>query len=280
MKKILLCSIVFCFMLVGCGADDNIIEKTASKENSKQIISGKIEYDGSIENVEDDSMESMEERAEETIEEIESQVILYPFELCEFSEGVAWVKGTRSDTGEEVNVLINEEGGALFVADNTVVYSSDCQDGLLYLRKLDVEGNVTSQVIDKTGTLLFESKDMNDAVVLGYGNDIFIVGKYVKGGFDTKDEVQVGVVDRNGQWIFDLSADKFIIDGRCAISNITNGKENTLRYMGDGIFMAQEEENAFDYVFYNSADNLSFSLHGYWYFIGNYYNGKLVLCNG
>lgn len=280
MKKTLLCSIVCCVMLMGCGADNNTIEETVSKESGEQIIFDEIEYEDSLENMEDDRMESMEERVEETIEEIESQVVLYPFEFNKFSEGVAWVKGTRSDTGEEINVLINEDGETLFVTDNTAVYLSDCQDGTLYLRKLDVEGNVTSQVIDKTGTLLFESKDINDAVVLCYGNDIFIVGKYVKGGFDTRDEVQVGVVDRNGQWIFDLSADKFIIDGRCAISNITSGKENTLRYMGDGIFMAQEEENAFDYVFYNSVDNLNFSLHGYWYFIGNYYNGKLVLCNG
>ena len=249
MKKILIISILLTFMLCGCDKNEDSVQNQASNDVEKDIY-----------------YEELDMREEK------EYLNVFPHQISEFSEGIAWIEAINEENGEKMHVLINEEGNAVYVETGEIVYLSECQDGLVYLRKID-DGKVVSKVIDKEGEILFESKDIEDCTILAYGSDMFIVGKYVS-GFDVN-EKQIGVVNRKGEWVQPLNTDKFIVEGECVIDEITTGKQNSIRYLGDGVFVATR--GALEFVFYNVIDNISFQFSGAWSIMGDYYNGKTLL---
>lgn len=273
---VMMCSVT----LVGCANNDDKIVANTSEEDAMEMEDSFDERDtGEIDKEETGNVyySEIEETDNNLDNEINDKVLLYPTQLHEFSEGVAWVEGNVEGTGDNICALINEDGEAVYVEKEDVVYISKCEDGLTYIRVLDGDGNVISKVISKDGSLIFTSNETENAIVLGYGDGMFIVGKEVR-GFDVN-ETQIGVVDKDGQWISNLSADKFVVDGECYINNIKNGKDNTLQYLGEGVFTAHEEDNWLHRVFYNAVENINFELSGYWYLMGDYYNGKLLMYN-
>ena len=278
LKMILLLITGVSVFVAGCSNEEKTIntaeETMMETSDSFDNIDDSVIDDGEIGNVYHPETAEILDNSRDGISDT---VTLYPTQLFEFSEGVAWVEGNREDTGDNIYALVNENGEALYVEEENVVYVSECKDGLSFIRTLDQNGNVVSKVIDKDGSLIFTSKETDNAVVLGYGDGVFIVGKQVQ-GFDIN-ETQIGVVDKNGQWISNLGTDKFVVNETCYINNIDKGKENTLQYLGEGVFMAYEEDNWLHKVFYNVAEDVNFELNGYWYLMGNYYNGKLLMYN-
>ncbi|RJW36422.1 hypothetical protein DXC97_20400 [Lachnospiraceae bacterium TF09-5] len=271
--NLLIICLLSSLIVIGCGKDNqeeipSTIDIEAQAEEHR--IRGE-ELQQKLQDLTKDDIES------ESTDSETNEIIVYPIQLNEFSEGLAWVRGNRSDNGENVFVLIDENGKVIFVENESLIYASECQDGMIYIRKMTEEGIVESIVIDSDGNELFCSKDINNSNVLGYGDGVFVVGKRVA-GFDIN-ETQIGLVDVDGKWIKEMSTDIFNIDSNCVIDNVENGKENTLQYLGDGIFEAHNKDNLFQYVFYNSVDDVSFALNGYWGIDGGYYNGKILVYN-
>lgn len=261
MKKSFIICILAAIMMSGCNGEEEGVQSQIS-----EVVVEENYY-------EEEEMVYEQEGSDEL--KAKESIFLYPSRISEFSEGMAWVETVNEENGEKMFVLINEEGKAKCIETGKILYVSSCQDGLVYLRKQDSEENIISKVIDKDGQLVFESKDIENCTILAYGDNMFIVGKYVS-GFDVS-EKQIGVVNREGEWLQPLSTDKFIIDGECVIDGITTGEENCLKYLGDGVFVAISE--IFDFAFYNAVDNINFNLHGYWNFMGDYYEGEILIMN-
>ena len=160
MKKIFIIYMLVAIMLSGC----NEKEEGVQSQTSDVVVE---------ENYYEEEERVYEGESSDEVEGEES-IFVYPSQISEFSEGMAWVEAVNEENGEKMFVLINEEGKAKYVETGKILYVSSCKDGLVYLRKQDSEENVISKVIDKEGQLLFESKDIENCTILAYGDNMFI----------------------------------------------------------------------------------------------------------
>lgn len=156
-----------------------------------------------------------------------------------FSDGVAWVEYADQTSAEKIGIVNTEGKITPIIADEITRFGSDFSDGYAYVNYEDKSNpSVTLKqfvIIDKAGNIVSRSPSDGNYEILTGGDSLFLVQQAVQSM--TANEIRIGIIDKDGNWIFDPAVQNPLSLSSAAKDIYQRGTVNYL-YHGDHIFSA------------------------------------------
>ncbi len=226
-----------CVFLSGCGnlASDDSLE-------------GKIQ-----ENIMQEAESSEDEETEQlSVKEDFSSIVETEYvelkNASNFSEGIAWVEYEDEFGEDHIGWLY--ENGKIIVPEALVtaeIFGGEFSGGYTY-----VNYNYNSfAVLDQNGNVTAESPEGEGYEIVSGGDGIFLVRQMVR-TFDVNED-RYGVIDANGNWLYELTVNLFYED------SVNTGQTIEYFYLGEHIFGMRfgRNEHFFDYYTFDAETGIA-----------------------